>query len=96
MKTRILTLCCIVAVLFAGAPKAHALEDGSPEAVAADILVVRPLCFATTVIGSALFVVALPVAAISRSTKSTANTLVVKPARLTFTRPLGDMSALQP
>ena len=50
------------------APQASAIEDGSAEAIAADILVVRPLCFAMTIIGSALFVVALPVAAISKST----------------------------
>jgi len=95
MKTRILTFCCVVAILAAGMPQTRAIEDGSPEAVAADILVVRPVCFAATIIGSALFVVCLPVAAISRSTKQTARALVVAPAHATFTRPLGDMSDLQ-
>jgi hypothetical protein len=95
MKTRILTLCCVVAILAAGMPQSKALEDGSPEAIAADVLVVRPVCFVATVIGSALFVVCLPVAAISRSTKQTAHALVTTPARATFTRPLGDMSDLQ-
>ena len=45
-------------------------------------------------LGSAIFVVALPVAAISKSVKKTADTLVAKPAKATFTRPLGDMDAL--
>ena len=95
MKTRIVTLFCVAAILMAEVPQACAIEDGSAEAVAADVLAVRPLCFVATVIGSALFVVALPVAAISKSTRQTAHALVVRPARATFTRPLGDMSDLE-
>ncbi len=95
MKTRILTVCCALAILFAYAPRVSAIEDGSAEAIAADILVVRPLCLATTLVGSALFVVALPVAAISKSTRQTGKTLVVRPARATFVRPIGNMSDLE-
>ena len=95
MKTRIVTLCCVLAILFAQMPQASAMDDGSPEAVAADVLVVRPACFVMTIIGSAIFVVALPVAAISKSTRQTADALVVRPARATFTRPVGDMTALE-
>lgn len=96
MKTRILTLLCVMAILLAHAPQARAMEDGSPEAIAADVLVVRPACFVATIIGSAIFLVALPVAAISKSTGATADTLIVKPARATFTRPLGNMTDLEP
>lgn len=96
MKTRFLTLCCGLAILLAHAPQACAVEDGSAEAIAADIIVVRPACFVTTILGSALFLVALPVAAISKSTEATANALIVKPAQATFTRPLGNMSDLEP
>jgi len=39
-------------------------------------------------------VATLPLALVSKSVKKTANTLVVKPAQATFTRPLGDMDAL--
>jgi hypothetical protein len=63
-----------------------------PEAVAADAVIMRPALFATTVAGSAIFVVALPIAAISGSIKSTARALVVAPGKATFTRPLGDFS----
>lgn len=94
MKSRILILCCAAAILFCQAPQSNAIEDGSTEAVAADVLVVRPACFIMTILGSALFVVALPVAAISKSTKQTAHALVVRPARATFSRPVGDMSDL--
>jgi hypothetical protein len=62
---------------------------------AADALVVRPACLVATVVGSAVFVVALPWAAASKSIKKTANSLVLKPANATFTRPLGDMEALK-
>ena len=56
----------------------------------ADAVVMRPALFAITAAGSAVFVVTLPFSAISRSIKSTANALVVAPAKATFARPLGD------
>jgi hypothetical protein len=55
-----------------------------------DAVLGRPVGFAATVVGGALSVVSLPVAATSGSIKSTADSLVGKPARFTFTRPLGD------
>jgi len=45
-------------------------------------------------IGSAFFIIALPIAAMSHSVKKTADTLVVAPAQATFTRPIGDFSSL--
>ena len=63
--------------------------------VAADTIIVRPVCFAATVVGASLFVLALPFAAISHSVKKTAHVLVVRPARATFTRHLGDMEGLE-
>lgn len=93
MKKRIFVF-LVVALFTASAPVAHAWEDGSFEAVAADIVVVRPFSFVATVLGSALFVVSLPVAAISGSTSETAEALVYTPGRMTFTRPLGEVSTL--
>ncbi len=60
-----------------------------------DMVFVRPACFAATAIGSAFFLIGLPIAAASHSTKKAAHALVVTPAKATFTRPLGDMDALQ-
>jgi hypothetical protein len=91
---RILVLLFSAVFLAASMPSASAFDDGSFEAVAADVLVVRPFSFVATVLGSALFVVALPVAAISKSTSETAEALVKKPARMTFTRPMGELSTL--
>lgn len=75
-------------------PSARAFDDNTFEAAAADLIVVRPLSFVATVLGSALFVVSLPVAAISESTTETAEALVLTPARMTFKRPLGELSTL--
>ena len=68
--------------------------SGSPEAVVADVIVARPACLVVTVFGAAFFVVTLPVAVVSKSVKSSCHTMVVKPAKATFTRPLGDLDAL--
>ena len=94
MKAKILTAVCILTLTIGATTSARAADEG-PVAVAADVLVVRPVCLVATVVGSALFVVALPVALLSKSVKSTANTLVVQPAEATFTRPVGDLDALQ-
>jgi hypothetical protein len=85
----------VLAIGFGGVTSGFAAENGGPMETAADALVVRPVCLVATVVGSAVFVVALPAALISKSVKKTANTLVVKPANATFTRPLGDMEALK-
>jgi hypothetical protein len=94
MKTKLITAVCALAILSMGANTASAASDDDLK-VAADTLVVRPVCLAATVVGSALFVVSLPIAAISRSIKKTAHVLVVVPAKATFTRRLGDMEALE-
>ncbi len=64
-----------------------------PAEVAADVLVVRPLGIAATAVGAAIFVVALPFAAIAGDVRGTANSLVGAPARFTFKRRLGDFEA---
>ena len=94
MKTKLITIICAVAVLSMGANTASAAGDDDLK-VAADTLVVRPVCLAATVIGTGLFVISLPIAAISHSVKKTAHVLVVRPARATFTRRLGDMEDLE-
>lgn len=91
---RISVMLLAALLLLASTPSARAFDDNSFEAVAADIVVVRPFSFVATVLGSAFFLVALPVAAISRSTSETAEALVLRPARMTFTRQLGDLTSL--
>jgi hypothetical protein len=94
MKTKIVTLSCVLALGFGAVRPAWAMDDGSPEAVAADVLVARPACLAATVVGSAVFVLALPFAAMTKSVKKTGRVLVGGPAKATFTRDLGDFTEL--
>jgi hypothetical protein len=95
MKAKIVSTICVLAISLGSAATCRASDNGNPMEVAADAIVVRPACFVATVVGSAVFVVALPWAAMSKSVKKTADTLVVKPANATFTRPMGDMEALK-
>ncbi len=94
MNARVITAACALAVGLGGAVSSSASEDSGPLTVAADAVVIRPACLVATALGSAIFVLSLPVAALSKSVNKTANTLVVKPANAAFTRPLGDMDAL--
>ena len=93
MKTKIILTLCLAGCLFGGVAPARASADNSLEVVG-DLALVRPGCFAVTILGSAIFVVALPFAAMSGSVHDTADTLVVHPAQATFTRPLGDFTTL--
>jgi hypothetical protein len=58
--------------------------------VVGDLAFARPVGLAATIIGGAIFIVALPFALTSDSVKSTADALVEEPFRFTFKRPLGD------
>ena len=90
MKTKAITIICAAAMILATATPALAGPQRDPDVVCADAVILRPALFAATVVGSAVFVVTLPFAALSKSVKSTAHALVVAPAEATFTRPLGD------
>ena len=57
-----------------------------------DVVVMRPLGLAATIIGTVLTVVALPFTIPSGSVETSVHELIVKPAEYTFKRPLGDFS----
>ena len=59
-------------------------------AMAADAIVVRPLGIVATVLGFGLFVVSVPFSALGGNAGEAWDTLVVRPAKFTFTRPLGE------
>jgi hypothetical protein len=63
-------------------------ESPSGGAMLADLLF-RPLGFISLVAGSALFVVALPFTATGGNIGESYDALIVKPAQMTFSRPLG-------
>jgi len=62
-----------------------------PVEMAADALVARPAGLAATAVGAAIFVVALPFAAIVGDVKETGRVLVGAPAHFTFQRKLGEL-----
>jgi hypothetical protein len=93
MKTKSLIVLCALALAMGNLTLSRAGDDNALVAVA-DVVLVRPGCFIATLCGSAVFVVALPFAAMSHSIRETAETLVVTPAQATFTRPVGDFSTL--
>jgi len=94
MRAKLLTTICVLAVGFGSTASSFAGEESNPLEVTADVLVVRPACLVATVVGSAVFVIALPAGLLSNSVHKMADTLVVKPAKATFTRPVGDMEDL--
>lgn len=68
--------------------------DTAPSAVAmaADLLIVRPLGLVATVLGTGLFVLQLPLSLVQGEPPlDPARKLVVAPAQFTFSRPLGDL-----
>jgi hypothetical protein len=91
MKIRLLTAVLLLAASFLNVTPARAQVDDEV-AVVTDAVIARPLCFAATIIGSAIFVVSLPAALPSKSVDSVADILVRRPAWATFNRPLGDFS----
>ena len=94
MKTKLLIILCAIVIGMGNISVSRAGDDNSIATIT-DVALVRPGCFLATIIGSAVFVVALPFAAMSRSIRQTADTLVMTPAQATFTRPLGDFSTIQ-
>jgi hypothetical protein len=94
MKTKVLAAVCAVAISCCNVTSCLADTAPDPGAVVVDVVVARPLCLAVTVFGAAFFIVSLPVTTIAKSVKSTGRSLVVKPAKATFTRPVGDLDAL--
>ena len=95
---RTLTSCRLATVfaviLMVAASLAYAEEIATPRsvtggAVAADLLIARPLGLVATVLGIGTCIVTLPFTLTNGSTGQAAQKLIVEPAEYTFTRPLG-------
>jgi hypothetical protein len=89
MKTKLLTVVCATVIGLCSVNVGYASVD-NPADIVSDVFVIRPVYFVGTVLGSAVFVVALPMSAITGSVKQNADALVVQPGKMTFTRPVGD------
>jgi len=93
LKRTIVTISWVA--LMAGGGAAMAQEDFGSDHVdsggmLADLFIVRPVALAGTVLGTAVFLVALPFTLPSRNVEDTANAFVARPFEYTFNRPLGD------
>lgn len=64
-------------------------ENPTAIAMAADLVVVRPLMLAVTAVGSVIWVLGLPFSAAGGNVAGSADTLVIGPAKTTFVRCLG-------
>ena len=94
MKTKLMTtIICMLALLTNRPTPVFASSDSDSDAlsVAVDVTVARPFTFALTILGSAVFVVSLPIAIPTGSLKTAGHILVAQPAKDTFTRPVGDL-----
>ncbi len=91
MKNRVISFLVILALSTLGlvpAAKAQA-HHASTAAVIGDVLVLRPLGFTGTVLGTTAFVVSLPVTWTFHNKREAEKLLVRKPFNYTFRRPLG-------
>jgi hypothetical protein len=86
----LIALVIAVAPLSATAENNDTVTGDKATDMVVDLVVVRPLGLAATVIGTVLTVVALPFTIPSGSVESSARELIVKPAEYTFSRPLGE------
>lgn len=60
-------------------------------AMLADLFMLRPTMLVGTALGVTAFVVSLPFSALGGNVGEAADNLVMKPAKYTFVRPLGDI-----
>ena len=67
-------------------------ESEKGENIVADVLVLRPVGLVTIIAGTAIFLVSLPLAVVTKDVSTTAKELVVDPFNYTFDRPLGDFN----
>jgi hypothetical protein len=85
----------LIALAIAATPLPAAADDPNTVSgdkgtdMVVDIVIMRPLGLAATVIGTALTIVALPFTIPTGSVGDSARELIVKPAQYTFKRPLG-------
>jgi hypothetical protein len=63
--------------------------EPSAEAILADVIFLRPAGFIATVLGTAIYIISLPVSLPTRSANAVAEKMVLAPGRYTFTRPIG-------
>jgi hypothetical protein len=90
LKAWFIAIVLAITSLAASAEDNDAVSGDKATDMVVDLVVVRPLGVAATVIGTVLTVVGLPFTIPSGSVGSSARELIVRPAEYTFNRPLGE------
>ena len=80
----------LVLTFFLVSMPAFAYDQDKEGKIVADIVVVRPLSLAATILGTAGLIISLPFTIPSGSVGETAKLLVAEPFLYTFTRPVGN------
>ena len=95
LMARLLTLALFAAPCVLVADDANSVTGDRSTDMAVDLVIVRPFGLATTIVGMALTIVALPFTIPSGSVRESAQAMIVKPAEYTFKRPLGQFDTDQ-
>ncbi len=94
--TRMLLMAvCLALVSGQAHAEAGAVSGDKGTDMVVDLVVMRPLGLAATVIGAVGFVVSLPFTIAGGNVGEVAQELVARPAAYTFTRPLGDFQGCE-
>jgi hypothetical protein len=67
-------------------------EENSAEQMFVDFLFLRPLGIAVIAVGTVMFIASFPFSASGGNVKEAFSKMMIKPAKFTFARPLGDLS----
>jgi hypothetical protein len=90
--TNLLVACTLLVMACQGRAADSQIDTApSAEAMTFDLFVLRPLALACTVVGTAVYIVALPFNILTLNLAEPGRRLVVEPAKFTFTRDLGDL-----
>lgn len=86
----LITAVAVCLMAFASMGHARAVDE-TPSALAmtGDALLARPALLATTIVGSAVYLVSLPFSLLGGNAEEAGETLVIGPAKATFVRCLG-------
>jgi len=87
MKRKIIAFLLAFVLIITAMPAA---AEPTSDEIIPDVLIARPCGLAMIVLGSALFIVALPVALPSGSVGKVGRKLFLDPVEFTFIRPVGD------
>ena len=88
MKKIVVIMLTLIIVLTSS--MAFAATDTSATSVITDILLLRPIGVASLGVGTAMYIVSLPFALITRSHGTTVKVLVKEPFKYVFVRPVGE------